>query len=166
MNYFIFSIWPPAAILDFRNYPNFVLKTYILLPWWVLSNHLSKFVDFCWKRIVKKRGFFLFCVSRWRPAAILNLTSKLKFDSRNEIGRLKTFGKYILQYFLRFTNSWIWDIYHFQYGRRRPSWILEITQVFSWGLIFYSIIEFRVIKIIITAIYSDKKWDSRFLVIF
>ena len=45
----------------------------------------------------------------------------------------------------------------FQYGRRRPSWILEITQVFSWGLIFYSIIEFWVIKIIITAIYSDKK---------
>ena len=53
----------------------------------------------------EKTGYLIFSVFLgnpiWPPAAILNLTSKVKFDSRNEIRRAKTIGNHILHYFVR-----------------------------------------------------------------
>ena len=45
--------------------------------------------------------FYLFVENPiWPPAAILNLKSKLKSDSRNEIRRVKNVGKHVLYCFL------------------------------------------------------------------
>ena len=76
----------------------------------------------------------LFYCLKWRPAAILNLTLNLKFDSRYEIRSVKTFGKHVFDYFLRLKGAGYEIISYFQYSRRRPSWILKITRFFSLGL--------------------------------
>ena len=55
--------------------------------------------------LCEKTGYLIFSVffgnPIWPPAAILNLTSKVKFDCRNEFRRVKTFVNHILHYFLR-----------------------------------------------------------------
>ena len=41
----------------------------------------------------------------WRPAAILNLNSKLKFDARNEFIGTKIHGNQLSNYGIKFKNT-------------------------------------------------------------
>ena len=104
--------------------------------------------------------------SKWRPAAILNLTSKVKFDSRNEIRRSKTIGNHMLHYFVLL--KWAgYDIFWvFQDGRRRPSWIFKTPYIFSLGPLFCSIKMFWAIKTKIDMVLGWNYCDSWFLVFF
>ena len=93
-------------------------------------------------KIKPTKNATFFNKSKWRPAAIFHLTSKVKFDSRNEFRMAKTIENYILHYFVRL--KWAdYDLFWiFQYGRRRPSWIFEIPYILSFRLSFYSVGKF------------------------
>ena len=98
------------------------------------------------KRTIKKNTPHFYENSKWRSAAILNLISKVKFDSRNEIRRSKNIENHVLHYFVRwkmadFDVSWV-----FQDGRRRPSWIFKFSYIFSLGSAVYLVKQFYAIK--------------------
>ena len=91
------------------------------------------------KRTIKKNTPHFYENSKWRSAAILNLISKVKFDSRNEIRRSKTIGNHMLHYFVLLKWAGYDIIWVFQDGRRRPSWIFKTPYISSLGPLFCSI---------------------------
>ena len=92
-----FLRWLPAAVLDL------IIMTcsfYFSVEAVICFNH-EKLETKLLKRTNKKNTPHNFESSKGRPATILNLISKVKFDRRNEIRRQNTIGNHVLHYFVR-----------------------------------------------------------------
>ena len=60
MRYFTFSIWLPAAILNFRNVQYFESVTFTQLHYLFLSNQNLNHPDLCWQKTYISKMLFFF----------------------------------------------------------------------------------------------------------